>query len=183
MELYIGSKEDQYDHSGLDLDDLYDESDGTEEDIRTLIILNVAQFAIDRNLKFDQVTPMTIDIDSNELDIDSMGDGWMSEVARLLVHVKSSRHCMPTEALLARIADIRWQCFDFDTDLENLCENLYSQELEGSAEDFGKQYMEETDQGIPEHLEAYFDYEAYGQALIDDYDTADWGYATYLFSR
>lgn len=171
-------------HKEIDLDNIWIHSDVTGEDsMHALLVHEIALWAIENGNTFDQITGLTVDDDAGqELEIHSNGHGWIREVVQLYMWLNCDKHYCPDEAILARVDDIGWKWFDFDSDLQS-AEDEYHTEFSGDYEEFAIEYMENCGESIDSHLESYFDFADYGEALVDDFDRCSWGHKEYLFSQ
>lgn len=186
MELYfqtsIGR---EYNVDGLDLDDVWSELETEDEQsLFESLVCHVAQFAIDQNVRFGEVVGMTFDADGDEVEITETPDDstWIREVAQLVTHIKSNKHYAPDGAIFGRIKDLGWEYVDFSSDLETM-ENEYSQEYGGDPDEFAREEMDALGQSIDEEIDRYFDYDSYGESLLDGYDRVEWAGSEYLFQQ
>lgn len=138
---------------------------------------------IEWGIEFKTLMPDSVSDGRDEMGISDDGDyDWISDAAKLAWYVEhelSSWH--EPHALFAKIRGEGWKWTNFDE--LNSWEDEYSQEYDGDAEEFGKNWLYETDGDLPDHLQPYFDYEAYGESLLEGYDQQEWGGMTYLFHR
>lgn len=174
-------------HSGdyreLDLDDVWMNPDVTDEDsFHAALVHEVALYALDQDISFTDVTGLTIDDeDGQELSIKSDSSmEWIREVAQLYVFLLSDKHYCDDEAILAYIDNSGWQWFDFDSELQ-YAEDEYYTEFNGDYEEFARERMDDSCEGLPEHLESHFDYSSYGEELIEGYSQVTWGSREFLF--
>jgi hypothetical protein len=187
MELYWHNPDtNEYnDGGGFDLDAAWDAPCVYDADGLKLEILHaMALWAMEKDYSLDKVTGFTFDHDSDELEIsgDSKSWDWLTEVCQLVEFIKGNKHFCPDNAIFARIKDVRWEYFDFNHDLQS-AEDEYYQEWDGNHEEFAKEYMSSTDGDIPDHLQSYFDYASFGEALVDDFDQLEFAGDEFLFSR
>lgn len=166
----------------FDLDDLTLEWSVTDADtLSSLITMVVARYAVKSEVAFDSVWAgvLTDDMD-NELD---MGPGdrpevW-SELAKLYIHLETERH--DGDMILACISNVGWKWFDFDN-FDDAREG-YVGEFDGDHEAFALNRMENYGESIPDHMEPYFDFEAYGKDIVKSYSEVEWNGTTYLFDQ
>lgn len=186
MELYISVHETGvYNEGGLDLDDLWESMDGSdEESFFEVLVCEVAKFAIEQNVSFGAVVGFTFDDSGDEMEITQTQDSaaWIHEVAQLVAFIKSNKHYCSDGAIFARVNDLGWNYVDFSSDLQDM-EDEYYQEFDGDYADFAREWMENVGEGLQEQHESYFDYEAYGESMVDDYDRCSWADQEYLYSR
>lgn len=170
------------DGGGLNLDDVWAEPHvATEEDLFQDILFRIALWAIGVDRTLDEVTGFTLDHDGGELEIKAEGSnhwGWLSEVAKLVFFDQTSH--VPTNATLGYIENEGWDSVNFDC-LARDIEDNYSQEYEGDYTDFAHQHMSDVGEEIPDHMEKYFDYESYGETLVDGYNRVEFANEEYLF--
>lgn len=91
--------------------------------------------------------------------------------------------CHDVDRLMATINHQGWDSFDFD-DTKYWDDCVRSQHDEDDYEEFAKEEMEICEDGLPDHLHAYFDFEQYGRDLIDDdYYMEVFNGTMYVFNR
>jgi len=182
MELWIQGT--PGDSEGIDLDDLWVHADDADE-LFELIVVEVAKFADERGIAFGSVTGLSFDDDDGEelaIGANENDTLWIHEVAKLYSYLQSRGLRAAGGAVLAYIEHVDWRYFDFDTDFRTV-ESRYYEEFDGDCAKYAAGRMEEGGNYISEDLESYFDFQAYGEALISDYDQCSWGDTTYLFSQ
>lgn len=170
----------------IDLDDVWAHADVIDEDSMHALLVNViAVWALENGNRFDDITPLTVDDDEGqELEIHQETTNphlWIREVVQLYLHLLSDKHYCEDEAILAYVDNQGWKWTDFDSDLEQAEDEYYS-EFDGDYDEYAREYLSNNGEGIPEHMEKYFDYEEYGEALVDDFDRCEWGSREFLFS-
>lgn len=186
MELYWKNA-DNHDHNdgGLDLDDVWMESGVIDvESFKLAILHHIALWAMEKGYSLDRIVGFTLDNDGGEIDMrldsDDAGDWtWLDNVANLVEHLQGSLW-LDVNMFLAAINNEGWDSFDWDN--LSAVEDRYSQEWDGDYEEFAKEWMDNTGEGLPDNLERYFDYREYGEHLIeDDYEILEFAGNSYLF--
>lgn len=173
------------DGTGLDLDEVWDEPGVFDADTLKLAVLHhIALWAMEQDISMDRIVGFTFDNDGDELDIEATAGNWtwLTEVCQLVEFIKGNKHYCPDNAIFARIKDIGWKFFDFDSDLQG-AEDEYYQEFDGDYKEFARDQMDNCGESIAEHLEYHFDYESYGESLVEDYDRVEFASEEFLFSR
>ncbi|UVD39742.1 ArdA-like antirestriction protein [Streptomyces phage RosePharie] len=173
------------DGTGLDLDDVWDEPSVLDaESLKLAVLHHIALWALEQDISMDTVVGFTFDHDGDEIEIEAKpGDWtWLDEVCLIVEFIKGNKHYCPDNAIFARIKDIGWKFFDFDTDLQT-AEDEYYQEFDGDYKEFARDWMDNVGESIAEHLEYHFDYESYGESLVEDYDRIEFASEEFLFSR
>ena len=95
--------------------------------------------------------------------------------------VEANEHSL--DRLLATIVHEEWDSFDFD-DTKYWDEQLFTSFDEDDYEEFAKYEMETCDTEIPEHQHKYFDFDQYGQDVLDDdYYHTTFNGVTYVFNK
>lgn len=121
------------------------------------------------------------DDDGNELHVSDRKD-WIGELSKFAWHVlDESSDSDEWKKYFAYVYNVGWAWFNFDR--MNKIDEEYFQELEGDIEDFAKGRMAEDGDSIPDYLESHFDYESYGESLLEDYSRCEWNYVEYLFTK
>lgn len=171
----------------IDLGAVWIHGDVIDEDSMVgLLVHEIAVWALENGNRFDDIVPLTVDDDDGqELEIhqeDTNPHLWIREVVQLYMWLDCDKHWCEDEAILARVDDIGWKWFDFDSDLQE-AEDMYYSEFSGDYDEFARESMENCGDSIPEWAEKYFDFEEYGEDLVDDYDRVSWGGREFLFSR
>ncbi|AWN05158.1 ArdA-like antirestriction protein [Streptomyces phage Vorvolakos] len=175
-------------HTEIDLDDVWIQSDVIdEESFHGALVAKIATWALERGSSFDDISGLTVDDDEGqELEIhNETGENrhsWILEVVQLYMWLNCDKHYCEDEAILARVDDIGWKWFDFDSDLQE-AEDMYSQEFDGDYAEYAREYMDGCGESLSEWAEKYFDYEEYGEDLVDGYDRVSWGSREFLFSQ
>ena len=170
----------------VDLDDLIDNYDMVvdADTMHTALVVQVAQWALEQGVGFDDLYPQFIqDDNSNELWVhgDSQSNpDWIKEVAQFAWFIRQEKDSWVDDDLIyAWVEGEGWQYCDFDS-LKDY-EDYYSQEYDGDAEEFGRNWLHEVGEGLSDDLDRYFDYEAYGEDLLNSYQQYTWNGTTYLF--
>lgn len=187
MELYWKNADthDYNDGPGLDLGDVWNEPDVIDADSLKLAVLHhIALWALEHDFSMDSIIGFTFDADGDQLEIEATaGDWtWLTEVCQLVEFVKSNKHYCPDNAIFARIKDVGWKSFDFDSDLRE-AEDQYYQGWSGNHEEFAREWMDNVGESIPEHMESHFDYDSYGESLVEDYEMVEFAGDEFLFSH
>ncbi|WAB09319.1 ArdA-like antirestriction protein [Streptomyces phage Stella] len=174
-------------HKEIDLGDVWAHADVIDEDSMHAMLVNViAVWALENGNRFDDITPMTVDDDDGqELEIhqeDTNRHLWIREVVQLFMHLLSGQHYCDDEAILAYVDDQGWKWTDFESDLES-AEDGYHGEFDGDYDEFAREYMSDMGESLDDHLESHFDYESYGESLVDGYDRCSWGSREFLFNQ
>lgn len=184
MELYWKNSEthDYNDGGGLDLGDVWMEPSVSDaDDLFLAVIHHIALWALENGHGMDVIEGFTLDHDGDELAIHSeAGDWtWLKQVCKVVAYHENDGH-VPTNAVLGSIKDAGWKWFNFDS-VKDL-EDTYSQEWGGDYEDFAKEWMSNVGEDLPEHLEYYFNYQDYGENLIEsDYAIIEFANEEFLF--
>lgn len=185
MELYWKNAEtdDYNDGTGLDLSDVWFEPDVIDADTMFLAVIHhIALWAMEGDHSMDDIKGFTLDNDGDELEIDSDAGNWtwLKNVCQVVEYTEDRKNYLPTNAILASIKNEGWKWFDFDS-LKDL-EDTYSQQFYGDYTEFAKEQMSSLDENLPEHLEYYFNYQDYGEHLIEsDYEKLDFADEEFLF--
>ena len=173
------------DYSELDLDDLWIHPDVIDEDsFHALLVHEIALYALDQEISFSEVQGLTIDDeDGQELSMKSEADMvWIREVAQLYVFLLSDKHYCDDEAILAYIDNSGWAWVDFDSDLQD-AEDKYYTEFSGDYEEFARERMDDSGESLSETHERYFNFEEYGEDLVNDWSRCEWGSREVLFEQ
>lgn len=171
----------------IDLGDVWIHPDVIDEDSMVgLLVHKIALWALENGNRFDDIVPLTVDDDDGqELEIHQEDDNphlWIREVVQLYMWLDCDKHWCPDEAILGYVDNQGWKWTDFDSDLQN-AEYEFHQEFDGDYEEYARERMSETGEGLPDHLEYHFDYSSYGESLVDGYSRVSWGYKEFLFSE
>jgi len=176
---------DYNDGTGLDLDEVWDEPGVFDADTLKLAVLHhIALWAMEYDFSMDRIVGFTFDNGGDELEIEATAGNWtwLTEVCQLVEFIKGNKHYCPDNAIFARIKDIGWKFFDFDSGLQ-AAEDEYYQEFDGDYKEFAREYMDNCGESIAEHLEYHFDYESYGESLVGDFDLVEFANEEFLFDR
>lgn len=173
-------------YTEIDLDSAWMDQDVIDADsLFQVLIVKISIWALENDHLLKDIVGYTLDEGSDELALpQTPGDlTWLMEVSKLVAWRHTpTKHYMPDGALMARINDIGWKFFDFDSDLQE-AEDMYSQEFDGDYAEYAREYMENCGEGLSEWAEPYFNYEEYGEDLVDGYDRVEWDNQEYLFHR
>lgn len=167
----------------IDLDGLIASEHATDADtLHTLIIIEVAMWALNLGCSFDDVYPMCVaDDNGKELDAGPTNNpNWTKEVAQLAWFVEQGPRFVDSDQVFAIVNATDWRYVDFDN-LQSFVEDDYCQEFDGDYEDFGRERVSDLCEDVPEHLEQYFDYEKYGRDAVNDYNKYEWNDRTFLY--
>jgi hypothetical protein len=177
VECLMGEKQE------IDLDDVWIHPDVVDEDsMHALLVHHIALWALSNGNRLNDISGLTVDDeDGNELVIghDAGSMDWIREVTQLYMWLIDDKHYAPDEAILAYVDNAGWKWFDFD-DFQTP-EDEYCQAFDGDYAEYAKETMSNQGESLEEHLERHFDYEEYGQYLIDDYSLVEWGGSQFLF--
>jgi hypothetical protein len=173
----------------FDLDDLMDNMDMVDDEgtLHTALIIEIARWSLEHGQPFDDAYPTYVE-DDNGHELWVHGDSqsnpdWIKEVAQFAWFIRQEKDSWVDDDLIfAYVNGEDWRYVDFDR-LSDWQDN-YSQEYEGDAEEFARQWMSDVgDESLPDHLEPYFDYESYGEAMLNDYNQYEWNDRTFLFHQ
>ncbi|AUG87446.1 hypothetical protein SEA_PERCASTROPHE_79 [Streptomyces phage Percastrophe] len=184
MELFWKNADthDYNDGGGLDLSDVWAEPTVYDaDDLFVAVVHHIALWALEKDYSMDRIVGFTLDHDGDEVEISgAAGDWtWLKEVCEVVVYDESDGS-IPICAVLGSIKDTLWSQFNFDS-IEDL-RDTYSQEWSGDYQDFAKEQMENSGEDLPEHLEYYFNYQDYGEHLIEcDYTIIEFANEEFLF--
>lgn len=175
---------DKYSNEDIDISELFALDHVTDSDeLATALKLAVAKVAIDYNVGFDKIDPDYIEGDdsSDGLSIIATpGIAWVEEVAKFAWHVLNDPD-NDEGVYFAYVSNEHWNQFDFD-DMSDIDDN-FQREFDGDYADYAREWMSEMGESLPDHLENHFDYEAYGESLLDGENVIEWGYCKYIFSE
>lgn len=167
----------------IDLGELYDLDWVIDQPtMKNAIMVAVANLAIQEEISFDAIVPDYVqDEDSETLSIKT--DAWLTELSQFVWHLFSvdsdeEEH----KKYFAYIHNTGWEFFDFDR-LSKIEDDFYGVEEDLDPEDYAKEQMEGRGEALPEHLESHFDYQAYGEELLEDFNQIEWGDRMYLFTE
>lgn len=182
LKLYVDCPEGEQEEIGLD--DIWIHSDVVDEDsMHALLVHHIALWALENGNRLDDITGLTVDDeDGNELVItaESGDHSWIREVVKLYMWLIDDKHRCGDEAILAYVDNTGWKWFDFD-DFQTP-EDEYCQEFDGDYAEYARETMSDQGESLDERLERYFDYEEYGQHLVDGYNLVEWNGSQFLFS-
>lgn len=176
----------------IDLTSLVEDSEYAldDESFKTILIIAIAQQAIEWGVSFDDMIPLEIydqevweSTSSESISVDFSRD-WIGEISKLTWFVEyGDKFGMDRDQVFAVLNDTHWMYVDFD-DLSSAVEDDYHGEYEGDAEEFAREWMSNFDEGdLPEHLQSHFDYESYGEALLEDFSKLRWNDRTFLYNQ
>lgn len=173
------------DYKEIDLEDVWIHPDVIDEDgMHAALVNEVALYALGEGISFTDVRGLTIDDEGgHELSMKSEADMvWIREVAQLYVFLLSDEHYCDDEAILAYIDNSGWQWVDFDSDLQD-AEDKYYTEFNGDYEEFARERMDDSGDSFSETHERYFNFEEYGEDLVNDWSRCEWGSREFLFDQ
>lgn len=184
MYLTVEHAENIEDARKIDLSRLMELDVCLDEDVlQTLIVIEVARWALELGTSFDGVYPMYIH-DDNDIELDagsSDNPDWIKEVAQFAWFVEQgSDSWVDSDQIFAVVDGVGWKWVDFDN-LDDAVTDEYRSEFDGDYEEYAKEWMSEIDDGLPDHLEPYFDYEAYGEAMVQELNEYKWNGRTFLY--
>lgn len=97
------------------------------------------------------------------------------------LHEKDAR--IDEAQVFAVIENERLKYFNFENIKESVEDDFYGEVTDG-VEEWARQYMEDVDTGIPDHLKDYFDFEQYGEDLMRDaFSKVEYGGRTWLYGN
>lgn len=154
-----------------------------EETLQSLIVIKLATWALSLGASVSDVYPMSI-FDDNGLELDagpSDNPDWIEEVAKFAWYVEVGRdNWIDPDQIFAVVDGVGWKWFDFD-DMEQSVTDEYRSEFDGDYEDYAIEWMSDTGESIPDHLESHFDFESYGQELVGELSEYKWNDRTFLY--
>lgn len=172
----------------IDVDEILEEFDISDvESLYSAIVWRVAHHTMKAGCEPEDAWANTFEHEGHELDphhYTGSLDVW-KEIAQLCMWLHSGgwngveQQEYDYLPIFASIQGQHWKFFSFD-DIEGEKEN-YSQEFDGDYDEFGREWMSELGEGLPDNLEYYFDYEAYGRDIIEGYTQYEYENVTYLF--
>lgn len=165
----------------LDLKALDDEmGNGSEEVLSSVIMLKVAAWAVAWEIALSEVEPGKVFIGEDEIEIGIKGN-WMVEVAQLYFYIENLERYQEPNVYFAYLSGNGWEWSDFDN-IDDWTDE-YSQEYPDDLDDYGRDRMAESEYGLPDHLDAYFDYVKYAEDQLEGYNEYKWKGIKYLFSN
>lgn len=156
------------------------------ESMYGVLVARLARWALTWDISLDSIVPQYINDGSGDtlaIQVNSEKPRqWIWEVAQFAYWIKSD---MPTwddeDIYYAYIENQGWRWTNFDTLSDDARENLLGENMDD--EEYGKYWLNEVGEGIPEHLEEYFDYEAYGAYLLSESQETEWNGKTFKYSE
>jgi hypothetical protein len=151
------------------------------------VLARICQYVIRNEQSLDSLYVVQLDGDEETgLDVpddDGVDFTHLKEACQLFWYLSEKDRWIDEGRVFAKVND-HWQYTNFD-DIKSEVEDDYHSQYEDcdGPEAFAKQYMEDVCDDLPEHYRSYFDYEAYGEALIQDFEQYEWNGTTYLYSR
>ena len=103
------------------------------------------------------------------------------EIAKLAFWLHENEEEYEYGPVLATLSDSLWKYFDFD-DIESV-KDEFSQEFDGDHGEYAREWLDSTDQKLPEWAEPYFNYDEYGEDLVQGMSEREWAGTTYLFHQ
>lgn len=151
-----------------------------------VVLARICTYVVRNSQTLDDFYVVQLDGDEEEgLDVpdDSATDfTHLREACQLFWYLGEKDQWVDEARVFARIND-HWKYTNFD-DLKSEVEDDYHTEFDtGDEASWAEEYTDEVDLGIPDHLKSYFDYDAYAEALIADFEQYEWNGKTYLYSR
>lgn len=105
----------------------------------------------------------------------------LREVALMAWYMKNEGKYVEEARVFAVIENQHIKYFDFES-IQSEVEDDYHGEIE-DEEDWARQYLEDTDQALPDGLESYFDYQQFGEDLIrDSFTKVEWCGQEFIYS-
>lgn len=175
------------DEKKFDLDKIYDDHRVVDEGTyHVALLLEIARWALEEGVSLEDTHPLYI-FDAQMWDDDSTlkvdagnGEGaWHLEVAKLAWYLKQQ---YDTDRQFAYLSQNHWKYIDFD-DLDTEFDDNYSDEFNGDYSEYAIEWMSNSGESIPDHLEPYFDFEEYGKSLIEGMVEYEWNGCTYLYHQ
>lgn len=151
------------------------------------VLARICQYVIRNEQSLDSFYVVQLDGDDETgLDVPSDTDvdfTHLKEACQLFWYLAKENAWIDEGRVFVRVNE-NWRYINFDDLKSEVEDNFHTQyeDCDGPRE-FAKQYMEEVCDDLPEHYAPYFDYEAYGEALIQDFEQYEWNGMTYLYSR
>lgn len=105
----------------------------------------------------------------------------LGDIAKFVWHLLNESMGYERGKYFAYVDGVGWKWVNFDN-LNTIYEMFHS-EYDGDAGEFAREHMENVGETIPGWMESYFDYDSYGEALLEDYDVFEWEGQQYVFSR
>lgn len=159
--------------------------------LHSAIVVDVARWALSEGISVSDTYPLYIydaeiwegEPADKQIDAGPDSETWMREVAELTWFVYHAKTYLDRDQVFAWLNKQHWKYVNFDNLEDDIAEN-YSQEFNGDHEDFAKEWMSNyCDESIPDHLEEFFDYQAYGERLISEMIEYEWNGTTYLYHQ
>lgn len=170
----------------LDIDSMVELCEDADA-LFAVVLARICTYAVRNSQSLDAVFYVQLDGDEETgLDVpddDGTDFSHLKEACQLFWYLSEKDKWITEGRVFARL-DNNWRYVDF-SDLKSEVEDDFHTEYEdcdGPAE-FAKQYMEDCCDDLPEHYKSYFDYDSYGEALLQDYDQYEWNGTNYLYSR
>lgn len=169
----------------LDIDVLIDSCEDADA-LFAVVLSRICIYVVRNSQTLDDFYVVQLDGDEEgglNVPDDSAADfTYLREACQLLWYLNEKDSWVDEGRIFAKIND-NWKYTNFD-DLKSEIEDDFHAEFDtGDEAAWAEEYTDEVDFGIPDHLKSYFDYEAYAEALLSDYDQYTWGGKTYLYSR
>lgn len=183
----------------LDLSDLIENGENvTDEDsLFTLLVAKVAQWCVGKGVSFMDTFPlhiiddMTWNESADKLDAgpDTEPQVWLKEIAQFAWFVEKGNQYLDRDQVFAYVNNVGWKWVDFDSLEEEVGERFFKEltsDRWGSIDyhEFAKEYMSDFEvESVPEHLEKYFDYDAFGRDTVDEFESHEWNNKTFLYHQ
>jgi hypothetical protein len=107
---------------------------------------------------------------------------WLLEVSQFFWYLNEKPSHVDEAQVFACIESRGWSRIDFEL-LGEAVETGYHREFDGDHEEFAREYMSDSCESLPDHLESHFDYDSYGESLLEKYEQCEWGGRTFLYIR
>lgn len=105
----------------------------------------------------------------------------LRDVALLAWYLHEKDAWIDEAQVFAVIENEHLKYFNFENIKDSVEDDCYGEVTDG-VEEWARQYMEDVDMGIPDHLKDYFDFEQYGEDLMRDaYSKVEYGGRTWLY--
>lgn len=180
----------------LGLSDLID-NDARVTDVESLhavIVVTLAEWCIEKGVSLDDAFPLYLydaEIWDNDtsLRVDAGPDTdfnvWTKELAQLAWYIEGTdSNYVDKDQVFAFLSDNHWKYINFDSLEDEVNDNYHTELTDNDYEEFAREYMSNfTCESLPAHLEAYFDFEAYGADLVNDFSQLEWNGRTFLYHQ
>lgn len=150
------------------------------------VLARICQYVIRNEQSLDSLYVVQLDGDEETgLDVpddDGVDFAHLKEACQLFWYLSEKDSWIDEGRVFARLND-NWRYVDFDDLKEEVEDNYHTEFDAGDEAAWAEEYTDEVDLGIPDHLKSYFDYDAYAETLLSDFEQYEWCGKTYLYSR